>query len=195
MRPFAVLMAVFAISATAVFAQPPVARPQPPPTLPGATVQPKPAQPKPASPAAATPAPPAASPQTSTATEAPPPLSALGGAPLFPGAQFLGSYDAGRGQRFYLYGSTQSFAELVAYYRTVLKDKGELVFDAPAMHQFDVGRYKDTEVEFSPGVTIKDYTWGGSPGYLNPKIGASPSHFPTVIQFVSPPAGSGGRPK
>jgi hypothetical protein len=189
-RLFAVLVAVFAISATAVFAQPPVARPQPPPTMPGATAQPKPAQPKPASPA-----PPAASPQTSTAAEAPPPLSALGGAPLFPMAQYLGSYDAGRGQRFYLYGCTQSFAELVAYYRTVLKDKGELVFDAPAMHQFDVGRYKDTEVEFSPGVTIKDYTWGASPGYLNPKFGASPTHFPTVIQIVSPPAGSGGRPK
>jgi len=189
-RLFTVLVAVFAISATAVFAQPPVARPQPPPTIPGAAAQPKPAQPR-----SATPAPPAASPQTSTAVEAPPPASALGGAPLFPGAQYLGSYDAGRGQRFYLYGCTQSFTELVAYYRTVLKDKGELVFDAPAMHQFDVGRYKETDVDFTPGVTIKDYTWGGSPGYMNPKPGASPAYFPTVIQIVSPPAGMGGRAK
>ena len=188
-RLFAVLVAVFAISATAVFAQPPVARPQPPPTIPGAAAQPKPAQPR-----SAPPAPPAASPQTNTAAEAPPPASTLG-APLFPTAQYLGSYDAGRGQRFYLYGCTQSFTELVAYYRTVLKDKGELVFDAPAIHQFDVGRYKETEVEFSPGVTIKDYTWGASPGYLNPKTGASPTHFPTVIQIVSPPGGSGGRPR
>jgi hypothetical protein len=186
-RLIAVLVAAFAVSATAAAAQPPVARPQPPPSIPGATAQPKPAAPKPAPPAT-----PAATPSTSGA-EAPPPASALGGIPLFPGAQFLGSYDAGRGQRFYLYGATQSFAELVAYYRTVLKDKGELVFDAPATHEFDVGRYKETDVEFQPGVTIKDYTWGGSPGYMNPKLGASPTHFPTVIQVVSPPAGSGGR--
>jgi len=31
-----------------------------------------------------------------------------------------------------LYGSRQAFADVVAYYRTVLKDRGELVFDAPA---------------------------------------------------------------
>jgi hypothetical protein len=190
LRPFAVLVAVLAIPATTAFAQPPVARPQPPPSMPGTAAQPKPAQPKPAPPAAT----PTSGPQAPAAAEAPPPASALG-APVFPTAQFLGSYDAGRGQRFYLYGCTQSFAELVAYYRTVLKDKGELIFDAPATHQFDVGRFKETDVDFTPGVTVKDYTWGASPGYLNPKIGASPTHFPTVIQFVSPPAGSGGRPR
>jgi len=37
---------------------------------------------------------------------------------------------------------------------------------------------------FPPGVTIKDYTWGGLAGYLNPRRGAKPERFPTVIQIV-----------
>jgi len=178
---FVLVSALLAAHAGAAAAQPPVARPVAPPAAPGAAAASKPAPAAPAKPAAAE-------------AEAPPPASALG-VPLFPSAQFLTSYDAGRNQRFYLYGCTQSFAELVAYYRTVLKDKGELIFDAPAMHQFDVGKFKETDVAFMPGVTIKDYTWGGSPGYLNPVPGASPASYPTVIQIVSPPGGIGGRPK
>ena len=38
--------------------------------------------------------------------------------PVYPSAQFLSAYDAGRGQRYLLYGTTASFAEIVAYYRT-----------------------------------------------------------------------------
>jgi len=111
---------------------------------------------------------------------------------VFPSAQYLESYDAGQGQTFYLYGCTQSFSELVAYYRTVLKDKGELVFDAPGTHMFEIGKYKETEVAFPPGVTVKDYTWGGSPGYLNPRPGGTPAYFPTVIQVVPPPSAPAG---
>ena len=196
-RWFVVVAAFLAIQASAAFAQPPVARPQPPPTVPGAAAQPaqaKPAPPKPTPPPAGTVQPPSTTTVLETPSEPPPPANALG-VQLYPSARYLGSYDAGRGQRFYLYGCTQPFAELVGYYRTVLKDKGELIFDAPAMHQFDVGKFKETDVDFTPGVTIKDYTWGGSLGYLNPKPGASPSYFPTVIQIVSPPAGMGGRAK
>jgi hypothetical protein len=39
---------------------------------------------------------------------------------------------------------------VVSYYRTVLKDKGELVFDAPATHMFEVGRF-ESDVAFLPG--------------------------------------------
>jgi hypothetical protein len=109
------------------------------------------------------------------------------------GAQFLGSYDAGMGQRFYLYGSGQAFADVVTYYRTMLKDRGELVFDEPATHMFEVGRFKESDVAFPPGVTVKDYTWGGSPGYMNPTLGAAPAFFPTVIQIVPPPPALAGR--
>lgn len=103
---------------------------------------------------------------------------------LYPGAQFLGSFDAGRGQRFYLFGTTGSFTDIVAFYRTVLKQKGDLVFDAPATHQFDVGRFREDTMAFPPGVTIKDFQSQISEGYPNPKLGAQPARFPTVIQIV-----------
>ena len=106
------------------------------------------------------------------------------GVPIFPGAQFISSYDAGRGQRYYIFGSGSSFAELVTFYRSMLKQKGELVYDVPATHEFDVGKYNEDTMAFPPGVTIKDYQSDVSQGYPNPKPGAQPARFPTVIQFV-----------
>jgi hypothetical protein len=107
--------------------------------------------------------------------------------PVYPSAQFLSAYDAGRGQRYLLYGSTASFAELVAYYRTHFSDKGDLVFREPPTHVFEVGRFREETMAFPPGVTVKDWTWGGSQGYPNPKLGAQPARFPTIIMIVPPP--------
>ena len=76
------------------------------------------------------------------------------------------------------------FLELVNYYKTLLKQKGELVYDEPAIHQFDIGKYKEETMAFPPSVTVKDYTWGGSDGYLNPKRGKEPARFKTIIQIV-----------
>ena len=106
------------------------------------------------------------------------------GVPLYPGAQFIASYDAGRGQRYYIFGSAASFVDLVAYYRTTLKQRGELVFDVPATHQFDVGRFREESMAFPPGVTIKDFQSAVSQGYPNPKPGGQPARFPTLIQIV-----------
>ncbi|MBM3777112.1 MAG: hypothetical protein FJW23_02585 [Acidimicrobiia bacterium] len=110
------------------------------------------------------------------------------GFPVYPTASFIASYDAGRGQRYYLFGSSLTFAEMVAYYRTSLKERGNLVFDAPPTHMFEVGRFREDSMAFPPGVTIKDYTWGGSAGYPNPKRGEQPERFATIIQIVPPPA-------
>jgi hypothetical protein len=112
------------------------------------------------------------------------PSEATLGVPIYPGAQFIASYDAGRGQRYYIFGSTASFVDLVAYYRTVLKQKGELVYEVPATHEFDVGKYREETMAFPPGVTIKDYQSDISQGYPNPKAGAQPARFPTLIQIV-----------
>jgi len=101
-----------------------------------------------------------------------------------PGATFLRSFDAGQGQRYYLFGSTASFAEVVKYYRTQLKDGGDLVYDIPPVHMFEVGRFREETMAFPPGVTVKDYTGGTAKGYVVPTPGANPSRFPTVIQFV-----------
>ena len=94
------------------------------------------------------------------------------GVPIYPGAQFITSYNAGRGQRYYLFGSTAPFLDLVTYYRNALKQKGELVYDVPATHEFDVGRFNEDTMAFPPGVTIKDYQSDVSQGYPNPKPGA-----------------------
>lgn len=112
------------------------------------------------------------------------------GFPLYPSAQFITSYDAGRGQRYYLFGSDVPFAGLVKYYQSALKNKGTLVFEAPATHIFEIGRFREETMAFPPGVTIKDYTWNGSPGYLNPKTGGEPARFVSIIQIVPSPPGA-----
>jgi hypothetical protein len=141
----------------------------------------------PARPAAPPPGPSAASLLNSLfAQEAAPSDGALGVA-VYPNAVFLTSYDAGRGQRYYLYGATGGFAELVAYYRTLLKNKGTQIFDEPLTHIFEVGRYNEATMAFPPSVTIKDYTSGGATGYPNPKPGAQPERFPTILQIVPAP--------
>ena len=119
-----------------------------------------------------------------------PPTEASLGFPIYPSAQFIGSYDAGRGQRYYLFGSELRFVDLVKYYQNTLKNRGTLVFDAPATHIFEIGRFREEAMAFPPGVTVKDYTWNGSAGYLNPKKDGKPARFPSIIQIVPAPAGT-----
>jgi len=191
------LSAVGVFWAAQSLAQPPVARPQPPPPVTPTTTgsQAPAAQPPAAKPAAPTLSQvPAAQPSRQGAAKVQPPAgadsgptSAQLGVPVYEGARYLGSYDAGRGQRYYLFGATQSFAEIVTYYKNILKDKGELVFEQPPTHMFDIGKFKEETMAFPPSVTVKDYTWGGAPGYANPYFGAAPAAFPTVIQIVPAP--------
>jgi hypothetical protein len=159
--------------------QPFPGRPAPPRT------GPPPAQPPVATPA---PGPAPAAPDNVSPTDVP--SEATLGFPLYPNAQFIASYDAGRGQRYYLFGSELPFAALVKYYQTTLKTRGTLVFDAPATHMFEVGRFREETMAFPPGVTIKDYTWNGSAGYLNPKKDGQPARFPSIIQIVPAPTGA-----
>ena len=166
-------LAASAVATVAVVAQTPQPFPRPGTAQPAPAVQ-TPAQPPPA---AATPHPPA-------------PTEAVLGLPIYPAAQFLASYDAGRAQRYYLFGSTASFAELVKYYRSVLKEGGDQVFTQPATHVFEVGRFREETMAFPPGVTIKDWTTGGSGGYPNPRPGAAPERFPTIVMIVPAPPGT-----
>jgi hypothetical protein len=152
---------------------------------------PRPGEQRPASPVA-----PPATPQQPAPTT-PQPAQSAGepteqtlGIPVYPGAQFVASYDAGRGQRYYLFGTNADFAQIVNYYKSILKQRGELVYEEPPIHMFDVGRFREETMAFPPGVTVKDYTWGGSAGYLNPKRGSEPARFKTIIQIVPPPPGT-----
>ena len=153
----------------------PVPQPFPRPGSPTVQAPPRPAQPSP--------------PPTAPAASAldPAPTEAMLGVPIYPGAQFIASYDAGRGQRYYLFGSAGSFVDLVMYYRTLLKQKGELVYDVPATHEFDVGKFDEKTMAFPPGVTIKDFQSDVSQGFPNPKPGGQPARFPTIIQIVPVP--------
>ncbi len=115
------------------------------------------------------------------------PTEAMLGFPVYPAAQFITSYDAGRRQRYYLYGTNSEFEAMVRYYRNVLRERGNRVFDEPPTHIFEVGRFREREMAFPPSVTVKDYAWNGSEGYLNP-AGGEPARFRTIIQIVpSPP--------
>jgi len=173
--------------AVLAFAQTPQPFPQPG----GRTTQP--ARPAPApTPATASPAQPApAAPATATASAASAnevaPTEALLGVPIFPNAQFIASYNAGRGQRYYIFGTSGSFVDLVNYYRTTLKQRGELTYEIPATHEFDVGKFDEDKMAFPPGVVIKDFQSDVSQGYPNPKPGGQPARFPTIIQIVPVP--------
>lgn len=159
--------------------QAPVPRPFPEP---GSSQPARPAPPPPRPPAS--PARPPATTPVTTPADPNAPTEATLGVPLYPGVQFIASYDAGRGQRFYLFGSSAAFEVLVSYYRTLLKQRGELVFAVPATHEFDIGRFRDETMAFPPSVTIKDYESAVSQGYPNPKPGGQPPRFPTIIQIV-----------
>ena len=171
------LAVVMMVACVSVSAQAPQPFPKPSPPAP-----PAPTAPAPSSPARVAPS---IRPQSETAI----PNETTLGAPIHPGAQFISSYDAGRGQRFHLFGVDVPFVEMVSYYRTALKQKGEVLFESPPTHQFDTSRFREETMAFPPSVTIKDYTWGGSAGYPNPKREGRPQHFATVIQIVSAPAG------
>jgi hypothetical protein len=174
-----VAAALFAVGVPAGAARQPAPRPFPQPNAPG-TQAPAPRTPAQPAPQQAAPAQPPAAPAV--------PTEATLGLPIYVGAQFIASYDAGRGQRYYLFGSEAGFAELVAYYKTALKQKGELVFDSPPTHMFEVGKFREEAMAFPPGVTIKDYAWGGSEGYPNAKPGSTPKRFRSVIQIVPLPS-------
>ena len=161
---------------------------QVPQPFPGRQTPPPPATGRPQTPRPATeePPPPAAPASSMSGQDAP--SEATLGFPIYPGSQFIASYDAGRGQRYYLYGSELPFVTLVKYYQSALKNRGTLVFDAPATHVFEIGRFREETMAFPPGVTVKDYTWNGSAGYMNPKRNAQPPRFPSIIQIVPGPS-------
>ncbi len=147
------------------------------------TAAPPPQPPAQPAPATSGTAPSPATGQSAPAAEGVPTEATLG-VPIFPNAQFIASYNAGRGQRYYLFGTTASFVDLVNYYRTVLKQRGDLTYEVPATQEFDIGKFDEDRMAFPPGVVIKDFQSDISQGYPNPKPGGQPARFPTIIQIV-----------
>src|SRR5712671_5944702 len=107
------LLAALTISGLLATGQTPQPFPSPGGTRPAAPAQPARGTPPPAPappPAGQAPAPSAPPPPAAAA-----PTEAMLGVPIYPGAQFITSYNAGRGQRYYLFGSTAPFLDLVTY--------------------------------------------------------------------------------
>ena len=183
MTRLAICLSVLLMIATAASGQTPRPFPRPSTTPPPQPTAPAPEGP----PSQALPpeVPPPAQPAI-VATDTGVPTEATLGFPIYPTAQFIGSYNAGRAQRYYLFGTTAPFTGLVGYYQTLLDDRGNRVFDEPPTHMFEVGRFRDETMAFPPGVTIKDWTWG-SEGYPNPGPGAEPARFPSIIMIVPAP--------
>ena len=146
-----------------------------------------------AAPARPAPAPDVDRAPSAAATETGVPTEATLGVPVYPNAQYISSYDAGRGQRFHLFGTSAGFAAMVRYYSVVLRERGRRVYDAPPIHQFETARFRDREMNFRPSVTVKDYTWNGAAGYINTTPGGDPAAFPTIIQITTLPQGMPNR--
>jgi hypothetical protein len=171
----AILALACAIAAPAhAQAPPPPPKPKPFPTT-GSTAPP----PKPA----------VVTPPAQDAPPVPPPAGSptvqdLNGTPVYPGADYLDSFDAGRGQRYYLYGTNTPYADIVTYYKNILKNSSNReIFRAPAMHQFDLGRFEEETMAHPPSVVVKDYGWNESNGYLV-VTGTTEKRYKTVIQIV-----------
>jgi len=175
------MFALTLLLAAALTQQPPAPQPFPRAGVPQPPA--RPSEPAPTQQPQTPPAPATTAPAAQAATESGPAEAQLG-VQIYPRAQFLASYDAGRGQRYYLFGTSGSFVDVVTFYRTALKQRGELVFDAPATHQFDIGRFREETMAFPPSVTVKEFQSQVSQGYPNPRPNAQPARFPTVIQIV-----------
>jgi hypothetical protein len=115
------------------------------------------------------------------------PSEATLGAPIYPAAEFLDSFDAGYGQRYYLFGTNAPYVDIVQYYKNTLKGGGRELLKAPPMQQFDLGKFQESAMAYPPSIVVKDYTWNGSLGYLY-VTGTTEKRFKTVIQIVPTPA-------
>jgi len=114
----------------------------------------------------------------------------IGNAPVYPAAEQLDDFDAGRGQRFVIFGTNLPYEDIVAYYKARLRDNGREIFEAPAMQQFELGRFDDNTMAYPPSIVVKDYSWNGSAGYLHIN-GTTETRYRTIIQIV--PGQAGGR--
>jgi hypothetical protein len=162
----------------------PAQRPPPFPRAGGRQTAPPsaPATQAPATQAPATPATDDSIPLPATADPRAPSEEELG-FPVYPPAQYLASYDAGQEQHYHLYGTTATFDDIVNYYQAVLDERGRLVFREPPTQMFEIGRFREETMAFPPGVTVKDWTWGGSQGYPHPGADGL-ERFPTIIMIV-----------
>lgn len=107
----------------------------------------------------------------------------LAGVPIYPGAELLSSFDTGKGQFVFTFGTDLPYSDIVAYYKSQLRSNGTEIFRTPLMHQYDLGQFRADTMSYRPSVTVKDYSTPDSQGYLH-VTGTTEKRFRTVIQIV-----------
>jgi hypothetical protein len=163
-------------------AVPPVPKPFPKPAGTAAPPATKPPDPQTAAPPSS--GAPGASAAARTAAR---PTDADLGVRVYQGADFLDSYDAGRGQRYFIFGTNDSYADVVAFYKQQ-RGGGSELFKAPPTQKFELDvKFKEDTMAFPPSVVVKDYTWNNSEGYLVIE-GTRERRYKTIIQIVPAPA-------
>jgi len=146
----------------------------------------------PAKPAEAAPAPTSqAAPGRTTAPAAPrtagKPSEADLGVRVYQGADFLDSFDAGRGQRFFIFGTNDTYNDVVAFYKQQ-RGGGSEIFKTPPTQRFELDvKFKEETMAFPPSVVVKDYSWNNSEGYLFVD-GTQEKRYRTIIQIVPAPS-------
>jgi hypothetical protein len=183
------LVTAWLVGAVSAQSQQPVPQPFPGAGGPQAPATRPPTPPNTGSTPATTPRPaPTAAPPAAAAPSTPQPpgqAQGVGAIPMYPTAEYLETIDAGAGQRYVIYGANVPFLDLVAYYKTTLKNGGRELFKTPGMHQFDLGRFQEDRMTYPPSIVVKDYTWNNSPGYLFVS-GTTEKRYRTIIQVVAP---------
>jgi hypothetical protein len=107
----------------------------------------------------------------------------LTGVPLYPGAEFLQTFDAGLDQTMWSFGTNDSFAAIVAYYKGQFRKSGDEVSKTPAIQQFDLGSFDSRTMAQRPSVIVKDFTWPELSGYLHVS-GTTKKYYKTLIEII-----------
>ncbi len=109
----------------------------------------------------------------------------LAGVPPYQGAEFLGSFDAGRGQRLFVFGTNDDYAEVVRVYKTLFRKSGVEVSRTPRIQQFDFDRASfDSNTQQRPSVLVKDYAWPQPTDAYVHVAGTVEKRFRTLIQVI-----------
>jgi len=123
-------------------------------------------------------------PASASATSSQAPSETLLGIKIYPNAEYLESFDVGRGQKCYLFGTNMAFTDIVLYYKGQFRgNTGRELFKMPQVQWWDLGSFDDKTMAMQPSVVVKDYSAVDGGGYLFIK-GATQKKYKTLIQVV-----------
>jgi hypothetical protein len=110
----------------------------------------------------------------------------LAGVPIYPGVDFLESFDIGDGQSLFVFGTNDMYESVVAFYKNEVGRATEVSKREPAIQQFDLGSTSGGSItKQRPSVLVKDFTWPDPAGYLHVS-GAAATRYKTLIQIIPP---------